>query len=170
MILGFPGGSEGKASACNVGDPGLIPGWQRSPGAKEMATHSSILAWRIPWTEQPGRLQPTGSKRVGHNWATSLHFNICMIWEIFIKFKVVSSHHIVLFFYRMPIKIQLFSMYWEEGEKKTYVLSHIYSHTHPSPRNIILGRKKNPWSNVAVCDETFRLTTLSSRESFKLPH
>ena len=37
--------------------------------------HSSILAWRIPWTEQPGRLQSTGSKKVGHNWATSLLIN-----------------------------------------------------------------------------------------------
>ena len=34
---------------------------------KEMVTHSSILAWRIPWTEKPGRLQSTGSQRVGHN-------------------------------------------------------------------------------------------------------
>ena len=36
----------------------------------EMATHSSILAWRIPWTEAPGGLQSRGSQRVGHNWAT----------------------------------------------------------------------------------------------------
>ena len=41
---------------------------------KEMATHSSTLAWRIPWTEEPGRLQSTGLQRVGHDWATSLHF------------------------------------------------------------------------------------------------
>ena len=41
---------------------------------KEMATHSTILAWRIPWTEEPGRLQSTGSQRVRHDWATSLHF------------------------------------------------------------------------------------------------
>ena len=39
---------------------------------KEMATHSSILAWRIPWREEPGRLQSMGSQRVGHDWATSL--------------------------------------------------------------------------------------------------
>ena len=39
---------------------------------KEMATHSSILAWKIPWAEKPGRLQSMGSQRVGHNWATSL--------------------------------------------------------------------------------------------------
>ena len=61
-----PGGSEVKASAYNVGDPGSIPGLGRSP-EKEMATHSSILAWKIPWTEEPGRLQSMGSKRVGHD-------------------------------------------------------------------------------------------------------
>ena len=37
---------------------------------KEMATHSSILAWRIPWTEKPVRLQSVGSQRVGHDWVT----------------------------------------------------------------------------------------------------
>ena len=47
---------------------------QEDPLEKEMATHSSILAWRIPWTEELGRLQSTGLQRVGHNWATSLHF------------------------------------------------------------------------------------------------
>ena len=40
---------------------------QEDPLEKEMATHSSILAWRIPWMEEPGRLQSTGSRRVGHN-------------------------------------------------------------------------------------------------------
>ena len=109
---GFPGGSEIKASASNVGDPGSIPGSGRSPGEgngnplqysclenpmdggawwatvhrvtksptglstftfhfhaleKEMAPHSSTLAWRIPWTEEPGGLQSTGSQRVGHD-------------------------------------------------------------------------------------------------------
>ena len=39
-----------------------------------MAPHSSILAWKIPWTEEPGRLQSMGPQRVGHDWATSLHF------------------------------------------------------------------------------------------------
>ena len=48
------GGLGGKESACHAGDPGSIPGWGRSPG--EMATHSSILAWKIPWTEDPGGL------------------------------------------------------------------------------------------------------------------
>ena len=63
---GFPGGSDSKESACNAGDLGLIPG-SEDPLEKGMATHSGILAWRIPWTEEPGRLQPMGSRRVGHN-------------------------------------------------------------------------------------------------------
>ena len=44
---------------------------REDPLEKCMATHSSILAWRIPWTEEPGRLQSMGSPRVGHNWATN---------------------------------------------------------------------------------------------------
>ena len=40
---------------------------------KEMATHSSVLAWKIPWTEEPGRLQSMGSQRVGHNLMTEMH-------------------------------------------------------------------------------------------------
>ena len=43
---------------------------QEDPREKGMATHSSILAWRIPWTEEPGRLQSMGSQRVRHDWAT----------------------------------------------------------------------------------------------------
>jgi len=57
----FPGGSDSQESACNAGDLGLIPGLGRAPGLeKRMATHSSILAWRIPWTEEAGWLQSMG--------------------------------------------------------------------------------------------------------------
>ena len=45
---------------------------REDPLEKKMATHSSILAWRIPWTEEPGGLQSTGSQRVGHDGVTSL--------------------------------------------------------------------------------------------------
>ena len=144
--MGFPCGSTGKESACNVGYLGSIPGLGRSPEEgkdyplhysglensmdcivhgvakswtwlsdfhftslivpgpfqvalvvknpaanagdqkmplqslgqedpleKGMATHSSILAWRIPWTEQPGRLQSMGLQRVGHDWGNLAH-------------------------------------------------------------------------------------------------
>ena len=63
---GFSGGSDGKESAFNEGDLGLIPGLGRSL-EKGLATPSSILAWRTPWTEEPGRLQSTGSQRVGND-------------------------------------------------------------------------------------------------------
>ena len=52
----LPGSSNGKEYACIVGDPRSIPGLSRSPGEGN-AAHSSILAWRIPWTEEPGGLQ-----------------------------------------------------------------------------------------------------------------
>ena len=52
------------ATAGKVKDLSLIPGLGRSSGGGDMATHSSILAWRIPWTEEPGRLQSIGSQRV----------------------------------------------------------------------------------------------------------
>ena len=65
--VGFmPGGSDGKESACNAGDLGLMPGLGRSL-EQEMATHSSILAWRIPWAEESGRLQSMRSQRVRHD-------------------------------------------------------------------------------------------------------
>ena len=48
---------------------------QEDPLEKEMATHCSTLAWKIPWTEELGRLQSMGLQRVRHNWTTSLHFN-----------------------------------------------------------------------------------------------
>ena len=60
---GFFGGSDGKESACCAGDPGSIPGLRRSPGE---GNGSTIHAWRIPWTEEPGRLQSMGSQRAGH--------------------------------------------------------------------------------------------------------
>ena len=49
---------------------------QEDPLEKEIATHSSTLAWKIPWTDKPGRLQSMGSQRVGHDWATSLSLSI----------------------------------------------------------------------------------------------
>ena len=50
------------ANAGEIGDSGLIPGLGRSREAGHMAAHSSVLGWRIQWTEEPGRLQPSGHK------------------------------------------------------------------------------------------------------------
>ena len=62
----FLGGSDGKESAYNAGDPGSVPGLGIFPG-EGMATYSSILTWGIPWTKEPGGLQSMGLKIVEHN-------------------------------------------------------------------------------------------------------
>ena len=67
--LGPPGGSSSKESCWNAGatgDAGSIPG-SEDPLEEEMATGSSILAWEIPWTEEPGGLHSLGLQRVGHH-------------------------------------------------------------------------------------------------------
>ena len=69
MLLGFQVELMVKNLPTNSGDKrdtGLVPG-SEDPLAKKMATHSSIFAWRIPWTEEPGRPQSTGSQRVGYD-------------------------------------------------------------------------------------------------------
>ena len=76
--MGFPAGSVVK----NL--PAMQETWVRSLGQedpleKEMATHSSILAWRIPWTEEPGGLQSTGSQRVGHDLGTEPQQQVCVV-------------------------------------------------------------------------------------------
>jgi len=59
LQLGLPMWHSGKESPCNVGGPGSVLG-REDPLEEEMATHSSILAWEIPWTEEPGELQSMG--------------------------------------------------------------------------------------------------------------
>ena len=61
LTSGFPGGSHSKEPACDTGDLDSILGSGRSL-QKEMATHSSILVWEIPWTEEPGGYSPWGCK------------------------------------------------------------------------------------------------------------
>ena len=60
------GGSDDKESACSAGHPVLSLGWE-DPLEKGMASHSSNLVWKIPWTEEPGGLQSMGSQRAGHD-------------------------------------------------------------------------------------------------------
>ena len=69
LAVGFLGGLVGKESACNAREQET---WiqslgQEDPLKEDMATHSSILAWRIPWAEEPGGLQSTGFQRVRHD-------------------------------------------------------------------------------------------------------
>ena len=80
---GFPGGTGGKEPACQWKRQkrcGLDP-WVRTLGrfpGGVTATHSNILAWKIPWAEEPYGLQPIGSQRVRHNWSDWAHMHTCM--------------------------------------------------------------------------------------------
>ena len=65
-MKGFPGGSDGKASAY-MWETQVLSLGREDTLEKEMATHSSTLAWKIPWTEKLDRLQSMGSQRVGHD-------------------------------------------------------------------------------------------------------
>ena len=79
-VFFFSGGGRCCCVVCEF----LVPQWvfEPRPSAlteKAMAPHSSTLAWKIPWMEEPGRLQSMGSRRVGHDWATSLSlFTLCI--------------------------------------------------------------------------------------------
>ena len=91
--------------------PAMRETWVRSLGREDplekgMATHSSILAWRIPWTEEPGRLQSMGSQRVGHDWATSLSFTFMSYIGLPRWLSVKRTH--------LPVQeMQIWTLGWE---------------------------------------------------------
>ena len=73
ILFGFPGGTSGKEPTyqCRRHKRCQSPG-REDPLEEGMATHSSILAWRTPWTEESGGLQSTGLQTVGHDWRLSI--------------------------------------------------------------------------------------------------
>ena len=105
-------------------------GWEDSL-EKEMAAHSSILAWRIPWTEEPRGLQSTGSQRVGYDWATSLShsffftFNsglgiMCQLGSISQGLRKLPVHdHLSSFLYEEP---KMFSAHWPIGWGQSFTV------------------------------------------------
>jgi len=69
-------------------------GWE-DPLEKEMATHSSTLAWKIPWTEEHGGLQSTGSQKVGHDWTTSLSLSSSNLLKLIIIIMIsIKNQHV----------------------------------------------------------------------------
>ena len=68
-MLGLPWWLSSNEHACNAGDSFRSLGW-KDPLEEGWATHSSVLVWRIPWTEEPGGLQSLRSQRIGHDQVT----------------------------------------------------------------------------------------------------
>ena len=92
---------------------------QEDPLEKEMATHSSILAWRVSWTEEPGRLQSAGSRRVRHNWATSLHFSShthqCLLFVVILMVVILTGMswylYLIVILFCISLMIVIFSIF-----------------------------------------------------------
>ena len=92
LLLGFPSSSDGKASTCNAGDLGPIPGLERfPPPEKEMATHSSILAWRIPMDKRSlvgyspwGRKESDRTEQLTH---TPLSSDSCLSFKVWLHLQ-----------------------------------------------------------------------------------
>ena len=91
--INLPLWRSGQESACQCGRCGFNL-CQKDPLEEEMTTHSSILAWKIPWTEEPGGLQPMGSQRVGHNWPTNIFSTLAyLLWSVH---RFCTCIHLVL--------------------------------------------------------------------------
>ena len=76
LNMDFPGGASGKEPTWQCRRHkrrGFDPWVRKIPLRRALATHSSIFAWRIPWTEEPGEIQSTGSQKVGHDWRNLAH-------------------------------------------------------------------------------------------------
>ena len=80
LMVKLPCGSDGKEPACSAGDLGSIPGWE-DPLENEVATHSSNLAWKISWMEEPGRYSPWGLKELDTTERLHFHFSLCPLME-----------------------------------------------------------------------------------------
>ena len=88
-VSGFPGDTVGKESASHSGDSrdaGLILGWE-DPLEQEMATHSGILAWEIPWIEEPGWLQSMGSQSQGMTERACTVLMLATYFEMYQKIR-----------------------------------------------------------------------------------
>ena len=94
--------------------PAMWDTWVRSLGRvdpleEEMATHSSTLAWKIPWTEEPGGLQSMRSQRVRHDWATSLSFFfIPYLIFFFSPFLYIQKHLLMIYYIEIISLVHFF--------------------------------------------------------------
>ena len=96
--MGFPSGSAVKNLPA-MQELQEIQVWslgQEDPLEEGTATHSSILAWRIPWTEKPGSLQPMGSQKVGHDWSDMHMYKYGTISNTYFKIKNSMRYCVVL--------------------------------------------------------------------------
>ena len=105
--MGVPGGSDGKESPCNAGDLSLIPGPGRySRERNGYPLHYSYL--KIPWTEEPGRLQSMGLQRLKHNWATNT-FTFHVLYICIISFYITKYLVLLIIIQPQPVDLKKYN-------------------------------------------------------------
>ena len=107
--MGVPGGSDGKESPCNAGDLSLIPRPGRySRERNGYPLHYSYL--KIPWTEEPGRLQSMGLQRLKHNWATNIFtFHVYYIYICVISFYITKYLVLLIIIQPQPVDLKKYN-------------------------------------------------------------
>ena len=110
---------------------------REDPLEKEMATHSSILAWRIPWTEERGGLQSMGSQRVRQDWATSLSF-----FPVFLPGEFYGQRRLVGYIVHGVAKSRT-----QLNVQHTHTYTHTHTHTH-GPTLSCNEQDLVPWSRI----------------------
>ena len=119
----IPGGSVGKESTCNAGDlrdVGSILGLGRSPG-EGITTHSSILAWRILWVEEPNGLQSIGSWTVGRSWGNrSYTRGTHHQWHVHLLYLIIFIYILFMMFHSCHMHINIHNV---------SLNTHTYTHT-----------------------------------------
>ena len=122
---------------------------QEDPLEEGMATHSSVLAWRIPWTEEPGGLQSMGLRRVGHNWVTEpLHPHNTICW---IK-KLIGGETIQRIVVVLMVSPQWVGHLWIPGNGLYMIL---FGKSNFADMNHFILR----WDHLGLSEQTLNLTT-----------
>ena len=159
----FPGGSDGKASACNAGDLG----WE-DPLEKEMAVHSSTLAWKIPWTEEPDRLQSMGSQRVRHDWVTSLYLSLWplqnkvfyLMWILWPQLSChFCLHEINIFFYPFSFRLCV-SFALKQASYRQHIVGSCFFLIQPVILCVLIGAF-SPLTFMVITDQYVFITILN---------
>ena len=159
------------ANAGDGRDTDLILGFGRSPGGS-MATHSSILTWRIPWIEKPDRVQSIGSQRVGRNWSNLTHSIPLYILIAFLYYILGFPGDSVVKNPSAKLEMQVRSLGWDdplvEEMQPTPIFLPGKSHGQRSLAGVSMSQTQPWWLNNNIGKMHLRFTLVVWNQSYLL--